>query len=252
MELRENMKQMTALVLAAGLGLRMGPRGCLTPKGLIELGGEPMISQSIAALRAYGIGRIRIVTGHLAEQYRQAFAAEPDVELIHNPRYSAAGSLLSLSIGLKGIEGSCLILESDLIYAPEALECLDGSENRLVVSGPTGAGDEVYVWAEQNQLIGISKDVSAYPARPLGELVGITALTAAALPVMQDVAEDVLCRVSDADYEAGLVEFARRQPLICAFHSDLAWAEIDTEAMLTHALQRVYPRIVGGRAAAIG
>ena len=135
------MGNMTAVILAAGMGVRMGPRGTITPKGLITLGGASLVAQSVASLRDWGAGRIVIITGHLAEHYSAAFAGT-DVELVHNPDYATTGSLLSLATALKHVDGPCVILESDVIYAPQALEKVDGSANQFIVSGPTGAGDE--------------------------------------------------------------------------------------------------------------
>ena len=59
------MVDLSALILAAGRGIRMGPRGQLRPKGLLEIDGVPLVARSINLLRARGIPRIRIVTGHL-------------------------------------------------------------------------------------------------------------------------------------------------------------------------------------------
>ena len=60
-----------ALILAAGRGVRMGPRGQSIPKGFIELGGTTLIARSLALLAAAGIEEATIVTGHLGERYEQ-------------------------------------------------------------------------------------------------------------------------------------------------------------------------------------
>ena len=98
------MAEITAVILAAGLGLRMGPRGEMTPKGLIEMGGQGLVPQSVETLRRWGAERIAVVTGHLAEQYQAAFAGT-DVQLIHNPAYDSTGSLKTLLTALEQIDG---------------------------------------------------------------------------------------------------------------------------------------------------
>ncbi|WP_425050416.1 phosphocholine cytidylyltransferase family protein [Psychromarinibacter sp. S121] len=244
------MKDLTAIIVAAGLGVRMGPRGKLMPKGLIKVGGRPMVAQSLDTLRAAGIGRVRIVTGHLNEQYEEAFGGAPGVELIHNPLYSTTGSLRTLATALDGIEGPVVILESDLIYAPEGLEAALTGGNLLVTSGPTGAGDEVYVWTDaEGALIEISKDAAARPEPHFGELVGITALDAASVALMRVVAEEVLTETPAEHYEAGLVALGRKVPVPCVRIDDLPWAEVDDETMLAHAEQEVYPRVAAAREA---
>ncbi len=246
------MSDMTAIILAAGLGIRMGPRGRLCPKGLIEVGGETMVAQSLSSLRAFGIGRVRIVTGHLDDQYRAAFGTEPGVELVHNPAYGTTGSLRSLAVGLDGVEGACVILESDLIYAPEALEAALTGGTCLIASGPTGAGDEVYIWTDADGgLLEMSKDRAARPEPPHGELVGITGIGADAVPILREVAGAVMAAEPAEHYEPGLVALARKVALPVLRLDGLAWAEIDDEDMLARAERLVVPRVQAARAALI-
>ncbi len=61
-----------AIILAAGKGSRMGAD---VPKPLVPVGGQPMITTIIAALRGAGVGRIVAVVGHGAAAMR---AALPD------------------------------------------------------------------------------------------------------------------------------------------------------------------------------
>jgi len=229
--------------------MRMGPRGRLTPKGLIPVGGHALVAQSVATLRSFGVRRIRIVTGHLHHMYHAAFGTDADVELIHNPDYETTGSLLTLVRGIDGIAGPVVVLESDLIYAPAALDAALAGGNRLITSGRTGAGDEVYVWTDtQGHLAGISKDPDAHPAAPFGELVGITALRPDEVDRLRSVGPRVLSRVPAEHYEAGMVALGRETPIPCVRIDDLPWAEVDDEAMLTRASTEVYPRIAAARA----
>ena len=245
------MADITAVVLAAGMGVRMGARGRLMPKGLIPVGGVPMITQSVDMLRRAGMARIIVVTGHLSDQYEAHFAGS-DVELVHNPHYATTGSLLSLAVGLEPVKTACVIVESDLIYSPQALEPLDCQTDRFLVSGPTGAGDEVYVWADTQadgtyRLADISKNPARRPEPPLGEMVGLTALTADTVPRMREAAARVLERRPEEHYEPGLVALAREVAVECPLMPDLPWAEIDDEEMLARAENLVFPRVMAAR-----
>ena len=247
------MSGITAVILAAGLGVRMGPRGQLTPKGLLTLGGARLTEQSVASLRHWGAARIVLVTGHLAEQYEAVFG-DSDVELIHNPIYATTGSLRTLVTALEHVEGPIAILESDLIYAPQALDLIDGTRNRFVVSGPTGAGDEVYVWTDPAtdgapHMRLISKNRAAQADTPFGEMVGISGLTAEALPLMREAAQAVLARDPAEHYEAGLVELLKAMPMECMLIPDLPWAEVDDEQMLARAEAEVAPKVAAARQA---
>jgi 2-aminoethylphosphonate-pyruvate transaminase len=56
-----------AIILAAGMGVRLKDRGRLSPKGCLCLGEKSIVEESVLRLLATGIERIVIVTGHLAE-----------------------------------------------------------------------------------------------------------------------------------------------------------------------------------------
>ncbi|MCA1298141.1 phosphocholine cytidylyltransferase family protein [Stappia indica] len=251
------MRNITAILLAAGRGVRMGARGRMTPKGLLSLGDRSFVEESLDTLRAHDIGAIRIVTGHLEEQYREmAGKGQPGVTLAHNPDYAVKGSLHSLLVGLDGHTGPCLVLETDLIYEPRAISAAIGTADRsaLLVSGPTEAGDEVYVWADERTgtlcLRDMSKTAGQWPDPHHGELVGITHLTGEAVEALKAIGAGMVAETPMADYESGLVALAREHPVTCPKIDDLAWAEVDDETMLARAAERVYPRIVAARQAA--
>ena len=61
----------TAVILAAGMGTRLGERTKHEPKGFIRIGDTPIIEQSIRKLLKAGINRIVIGTGYLAEAYER-------------------------------------------------------------------------------------------------------------------------------------------------------------------------------------
>lgn len=241
------MAEFTALIVAAGRGVRMGARGQLTPKGMIALDGLPLVRASVMHLGSRGIDQVRIVTGHLSEMYAREFSAVPGVELMHNPDYHATGSLRSLMTGLAGLEGPVMILESDIMYEPRALDPLMAGGSGLVLSGPTGAGDEVYVWTDADgRLKDMSKQADHRPEPHRGELVGISALAAEHVAPFRAAAERLLSEKPKVDYEAGVVAFAADHPVACPIIEDLAWAEVDDEQMLAHAREHVWPRASAG------
>ena len=240
-----------ALILAAGRGVRMGPRGRGIPKGFIEVGGTALIVRSLALLAAAGIREAVIVTGHLAENF-EALAPVPglSLSLVHNPNYAAKGSFESLRVGLGHMAAPFLLLESDIIYEPRALQAVLGAthDNVILTSGPTGAGDEVYVWADGEDgraaFRGMSKVKSTHADQPFGELVGILKLTEALVQQLQRTAADV---PPDGDYESALVRAARDVPISCIRVDDLLWGEIDDEAMLANVETRLWPALQNKR-----
>ena len=236
-----------ALILAAGRGVRMGPRGQNVPKGFIELDGVSLAARSLSLLARAGVKEVTIVTGHLAEFYERL--APPDglaLTRLHNPLFATRGSFESLRAGLTAMRGSFLLLESDIVYEPRALDVVLASrhENLILTSGPTGAGDEVYVWADAQEgfhrFRGMSKIRAAHADAPFGELVGITKVSA---ELAAELAAHAVDGKPDADYESAVVRASSRIPIACHRVDDLTWGEIDDEAMLARVKAHLWPRL---------
>ena len=243
------MTERTAVILAAGRGIRMGARGRLMPKGMIPMGDSTLMQRSVALLQERGIGQVRIVTGHLQEQYVAAFAGQAGVTLVHNPDYATSGSLRSLVVGLDGVTGPVIVLESDLIYETAALAPLQREASVILVSGPTGSGDEVYVWtlpgrAGRVPAFGtMSKDPAYVSEPPLGELVGISLFDKSDTKALRGAAAATLARDPCAEYEEAIIALAASCEIACHRFDDLAWSEIDDDAMYRRARDVIWPEI---------
>jgi len=143
---------------------------------------------------------------------------------------------------------SFLLLESDIIYEPRALATVLGSAHDSVIltSGPTGAGDEVYVWADEAagamRFRGMSKQRATHPDAPFGELVGISKISGGLAQQLADHAPEA---TPASDYESAVVRAAGDTPIACLKVDDLLWGEIDDEAMLARVETRLWPKLRG-------
>jgi dTDP-glucose pyrophosphorylase len=71
-----------ALVMAGGLGLRLGWMTAATPKPMLKIGGRPLLERIISRLRTFGIAHISVSTHYAADVITQYFGApHPDSEL---------------------------------------------------------------------------------------------------------------------------------------------------------------------------
>jgi NDP-sugar pyrophosphorylase family protein len=111
-----------ALILAAGLGTRLRGQWDEQPKGLLPVDGLSLIARSVAHLQAAGLRDIVLVTGHLASRYEEWASNLDGLRCVHNPDFARAGSFFSLCIGAAAQPGPFLLLESDLLYEPAALD----------------------------------------------------------------------------------------------------------------------------------
>jgi len=237
----------TAVILAAGRGVRLGERGRSMPKGFLRLGAEPIVVESIERLRAAGIERVLLVTGHEREHYERLARGQKGIETVHNPDFARSGSMHSLTFARELVDEDFLLLESDLVYERRALEAVlaHPAEDVLLLSGFTRAGDEVFVETDEaGNLVNMSKRREVLGPRVGGELVGITRVSRALFEVLLDVSTPLLAASLFVDYETdALVHAARVRPVPTLCVPDLLWAEIDDEAALARARDEVYPRI---------
>ena len=237
----------TAIILAAGVGVRLKDRGKLTPKGCICLGEKSIVEESVLRLLDTGVQRIVIVTGHLAEQflplkdrYRQT------IELVHNPHFADSGSMYSLYCARHCVDEDFLLLESDLVYERRALTtCLEhSSENVVLLAGFSDTSDECFVETQNGHLVAISKKRESLGTEVRGEMVGICKISRSLFSVMIDAAEQHIQTTRHVDYEMdGLVAAARDISISCPLVEDLVWCEIDDVTHLARARNEVYPII---------
>jgi 2-aminoethylphosphonate-pyruvate transaminase len=237
----------TAIILAAGLGSRLQALGKEQPKGFLCLGEQPIIVESLLRLQAVGVQRVLLVVGYQAGYY-QRLAAEFGgvVQTLHNPLFDQSGSLYSLLLAAAEVSEDFLLLESDIVYEPRALQVILDfpAPHATLLSGQTNSGDEVYVETNKGLLCNMSKQRHALGPRIAGEFVGISKGSPPLLQALRTYAEQQGKPAQQMHYETdGLVGIAGQVPIHCPKVNDLIWTEIDDEDHLRRAQQHIYPRL---------
>jgi 2-aminoethylphosphonate-pyruvate transaminase len=237
----------TAVILAAGQGTRLRDEVRDQPKGCLRLGERPIVEESVLRLAAHGITQVLIVTGFAASHYEALARAHPArVRTVHNPDFAGSGSMYSLYCARGVTDGPFLLLESDLVYEPRALRVLldHPAPDAVLLSGPTGAGDEVFVETRHGNLVNMSKERGRLGADVAGELVGISKISRDLFVLMQRIAAAAFRRSLQFDYETDcLVAAGRERAIACPLVPDLLWGEIDDPAHLHRVRERVYPAV---------
>ncbi|MBT5829354.1 MAG: phosphocholine cytidylyltransferase family protein [Candidatus Latescibacteria bacterium] len=235
-----------AVILAAGMGVRLNSVVQDMPKGLVEVGGQALVARSVENLRFFGIDEIVLVTGYKSELY-EAFAKDKEyVILIHNDQYLSSGNMYSFYLTRNILKGDILLLESDVIYEKRALgEMINSqSENGILLSGFTGAGDEVYVSATDGRVDGISKHKDVVNC-VVGEWVGISKVSRSLQQAMFDWADEQFEGSLLGDYESDcLAQVAQHHAIAFEKVNDLAWSEMDDAQHYQRMIQEVLPRVL--------
>ncbi|MEA1910277.1 MAG: phosphocholine cytidylyltransferase family protein [Spirochaetota bacterium] len=238
----------TAVILAAGLGSRLGERTSSAPKAFLDFQGESLIIRSIRRMEKAGINKVFIGVGYLADFFKDLENTFPDISFIffENEQYSSTGSMYTFYCGRHVIDKDFLLFESDLLYEPYALSSLmeDSRTDIVLASGFTSSRDEVWIEKDSKDfLIEMSKkkeDLSVVN----GELVGITKLSIDAARTLFKLVEPLFENSPKMDYEAALVLLGKTRDVYVKVVEDLAWCEIDNEEHLKRAEKIVFPKIL--------
>ncbi len=234
-----------AVILAAGLGVRLKQRTEAQPKGLIKVGGHSLIDRSLSLLRQAGIEKVFIGTGYLSEFYEHMSESEASISCIKSDRYKTTGSMYTLYNMRDLLNEDFLLLESDLLYERNALAHLlnDTAADIILGSGKTYSGDEVYLQTDKaNALEKVSKNAADLDSIN-AELVGISKVSMERFQHMNHCFEQVMHENPKTDYEYVMAMSSALQPFRVKKIDDLAWCEIDDENHLERAVNLVYPKI---------
>lgn len=123
---------MQAIILAAGMGRRLGEFTADNTKCMLEVNGVRLIDRMLGQLDALDLNRIVIVTGYEGEKLRNYVNKRyPDkpILFVDNPIYDKTNNIYSLWLARGYMaEQDTLLLESDLIFDDRILSAAVNSE----------------------------------------------------------------------------------------------------------------------------
>ena len=119
---------MQAIILAAGMGKRLGELTRNNTKCMVEVNGVKLIDRVLTFLSQLNLKRIVIVVGYQAQnlvQYVENQYGNLNIEFVENPIYDKTNNIYSLALAKdKFKEDDTLLLESDLIFEESMLRKL--------------------------------------------------------------------------------------------------------------------------------
>lgn len=109
-----------AIILAAGIGVRMRPVTNEIPKPLVRIHGTRIIDSIINGLHGNGIYEIYVVVGYHKEQFRDLELQYEGLRLIENPYYETYNNISSLYMARNYIK-DVIILDGDQVICNKAV-----------------------------------------------------------------------------------------------------------------------------------
>ena len=167
------------MILAAGVGRRLGEHTIDRPKALVDLNGRTLLARSLTALAAAGFERAEIVTGHFAETIDRLIAGRDfGIEAVtrFNPDFATANNIVSFLTVADVVERGCVLMNSDIVFDSSILVDVAAANEGtwLVVDGDEPLGqEEMKVTVDGAGCITrVNKLLD--PADSVGEYIGIT------------------------------------------------------------------------------
>ncbi len=122
---------MQAIILAAGMGKRLGEFTKENTKCMVQVNGECIIDRLLTQLTTLPLERVIIVVGYqgnkLIEHIGNRYSHKLKIEYIENPIYDKTNNIYSLALAKDALQqDDTLLLESDLIFDENILQLLTG------------------------------------------------------------------------------------------------------------------------------
>jgi choline kinase len=246
---------MRAIILAAGLGLRLQQPEPQLPKCLLEFGGQSLLERHLHLLSRARVAEVVLVLGfhHEAVEGHLAQLAVPrPPRIVLNPRYEL-GSVLSLDSARAALTGGgdVLVMDADVLCHERIVAALvAGSRpvNRILMDRDFEPGAEpVKVCVRSGIPVELRKQLHAdLQYDTIGESIGFFRFSEAGARRLGQITADYVASgraaspheeaVRDMVLEAG-------EPFEVADVTGVPWIEIDFPADVQRAERDILPRL---------
>lgn len=251
---------MRAIMLAAGLGWRLGAGEHQPPKCLLNFDGQSLLERHLQALAGLGVKQVHIGVGYRHQDIRaelRRLDLRMDVELIYNPDFQQ-GNIVTLDCLREALRGGgeILLMDADVLYHEDIMRrlCSSAHANSFLMDLDFEAGEEpVKLCVRDGRLQEFSKQIDPAASYDLcGESVGFFKLCESMAMRLADKTAGYIERGDrEAFYEAALRELLLEYPEQFGFEdiTGIPWIEIDFQEDIARAEREVMAHIRAREAA---
>ena len=252
---------MKAIILAAGVGKRIGAATGNRPKCLLEFGGRSLLVRYLDALLAVGVKSAVLVVGHRQELIRDAVGENYRglaIRYVVNDQYHR-GSLYSLWLARGSFDDDLLIMDADVLCPASFVRRLVTSPypNVLLVDERARQdSEERMAVIRGGRVVALTKKIPT-PTHPsplegegqgggdlIGEGVGFLKVTREDSRAMLAAMEPFVQKGAlDMEYEDTWEAFFRAVPVGCEKIGGQPWIEVDFPEDIERAEREVLPRL---------
>jgi choline kinase len=220
---------MRAIILAAGVGRRLGDSVTEHPKCLLRLGGTTLLGRMLDSLRECGVEDVVTVVGHLGEQVQAAVAGRPGVRIVFNPEYRK-GAILSLWAAREFFDDDLLVMDADVLFPTTLLRRLVESPHRdcfLMDTAAPNDGEAQMLMAREGRVLDIARALRG-EFDACGESIGFLKLGREGAAVLRRLLERALAAGKEGiEHEEVYPALMRERAIGYEVAGDLPWLEID-------------------------
>ncbi len=246
---------MRALILAAGIGWRLGGGPRQLPKSLLKFGGKTLLQRHLEILLACGVSEIMVGVGYRADTLSAEIAnldLPVPVTTEMNPDYRQGNivTLWTLRKGLRG-GGAVLLMDADVLYDQRLMQRLVQSEreNCFLLDRNVEPGEEpVKLCVRDDRLVEFRKRIDQDTEYDyFGESIGFFKLSESAAAALADRAGDYIRRNLRDEYYEEAIRDLLLDPRGPEFGFEdvtgLPWVEIDFPEDVRRAEAEVLPKL---------
>jgi len=233
-----------AIILAAGKSLRLFPHSQNVPKGLIPVGGKPILQYIVENLKSNGINDIMIVTGFQDEKIRNLLGKK--IKYIYNPFFNISNILSSAWFASQEMNSSLFILYGDILFNKTIITDLLNDERDFVITISSSRinHEAEKVITDDDTLVEISRNIPSNEA--IYEFAGIAKFSKAGAIILGETLEEMAREEGFLDFffTASLERLMLKGYRINTFQIPPDhWIDIDYPKDLQRAINEILPNI---------